>query len=196
VRRRPVEPDRPIDVHDAVDLMLLLADALELADYAVEPEAIPGYHPGRGARLRAGDAVVAHAGQLGERPLRRVGLDGPAVAVEADVEALRGAPRRDRSFRIPSPFPPSEIDLAFVVSEDVPAGAIVSTLQAALGPVLEDARLFDEFRSEQLGPGQRSLAFTVRLRSPARTLTQRDVAELRQRAIDAVVEQHHATLRA
>ena len=196
VRRRPVEPDRAVDVHDAVDLMTLLADALELADYVVEPEAIPGYHPGRGARLSAGARVVAHAGQLGEGPLARFGLEGPTVAVEADVEALRASPRRDRAFRVPSPFPPSEIDLAFVVSEEVPAGAIVSTLRDALGTTVEDVRLFDEFRSEQLGPGQRSLAFTVRLRAPDRTLTQADVAALRQRGIDAVVERHHATLRA
>jgi phenylalanyl-tRNA synthetase beta chain len=196
VRRRPVEPDRPVDVHDAVDLMTLLADALELADCLVEPEAIPGYHPGRGARLSAGGTVLAHAGQLGEAPLRRVGVDGPAVAVEADVEALRGAPRRERGFRVPSPFPPSEIDLAFVVPDDVPAGAIVQTLRATLGPVLEEARLFDEFRAEQLGAGRRSLALTVRLRAPDRTLNQREVGELRQRGIDAVVAEHHATLRA
>jgi phenylalanyl-tRNA synthetase beta chain len=195
VRRRPVEQDRPVDVHDAVDLLTLLADALEVADAIVEPVAVPGLHPGRGARLTVGETVLAHAGQLGDRPLARVGLDVAVVAMEADVDALRAAPRRDRAFRVPSPFPPSEIDLAFVVSEEVPAGAIVATLRTTLGSVLEEARLFDEFRSDQLGAGQRSLAFTVRLRAPDRTLTQADVAGLRQQGIDAVVAEHGATLR-
>ena len=77
----------------------------------------------------------------------------------------------------------------------MPAGSIAETLHAAVGPVLEDVRVFDEFRGEQLGPGRKSLAFTLRFRAPDRTLTQADLAALRQRCIDAVADRHGATLR-
>ena len=56
-------------------------------------------------------------------------------------------------------------------------------------------RCFDEFRSEALGPGRRSLAFALRFRAPDRTLTDADIAELRQAAIDAVIAAHDAELR-
>ena len=82
-----------------------------------------------------------------------------------------------------------------MVGDDVPAAAIAETLRAAIGPPLEDVRVFDEFRADQLVPGKRSLAFTLQFRAPDRTLTQADAAELRQRSIDAVAHGHGATLR-
>jgi phenylalanyl-tRNA synthetase beta chain len=56
-------------------------------------------------------------------------------------------------------------------------------------------RAFDEFRSDALGPGRRSLAFALRFRAPDRTLTDAEIAGLRQSAIDAVVGAHGAELR-
>ena len=61
--------------------------------------------------------------------------------------------------------------------------------------LLESVRTFDEFRSEQLGEGRRSLAFALRFRAPDRTLTDAEIAEVRQRCIDAVTAAHAATLR-
>ena len=56
-------------------------------------------------------------------------------------------------------------------------------------------RTFDEFRSSQLGPGRRSLAFALRFRAPDRTLTDAEVADARAACIDAVVATHGAVLR-
>jgi len=77
----------------------------------------------------------------------------------------------------------------------VPAGAIAATLRTVIGDLLEDVRAFDVFRSDALGERRRSLAFALRLRAPDRTLTDTEVGELRQRAIDAVAAAHGAELR-
>ena len=56
--------------------------------------------------------------------------------------------------------------------------------------------LFEDFMLRLLGANdRRSLAFAVRFRVPDRTLTDADVATLRQQAIDAVVAAHDAELR-
>jgi phenylalanyl-tRNA synthetase beta chain len=55
--------------------------------------------------------------------------------------------------------------------------------------------VFDEFRREELGPGRRSVAFRLRFRAPDRTLTDAEVADLRQQVIDAVTRAHGADLR-
>jgi phenylalanyl-tRNA synthetase beta chain len=127
--------------------------------------------------------------------LTAVGLTGPVVAAELALDVLFDAPRRDRSFRTPSRFPGSAIDLAFVVDDAVPAGAIAATLRTVIGDLLEDVRAFDVFRSDVLGERRRSLAFALRLRAPDRTLTDTEVGELRQHAIDAVAAAHGAELR-
>ena len=193
--RRPLEPDRPADGYDAVDLVRVVADTLDLARWDLEAASIPGFHPGRAARIRAAGKVVGAVGELHHDVLTAVGLAGPVVAFEADLDALRDAPRRDRTFRPLSAYPPSTIDLAFVVDDSVPAAAIAATLRDAAGGLTEDVRVFDEFRSPELGATKRSLAFALRFRAPDRTLTDTEVADLRQRCIDAVTAAYGATLR-
>jgi phenylalanyl-tRNA synthetase beta chain len=194
-RRAPVEPDRAVDVYDAVGLVRALAGALEIAGLRFEPEVVPGLDPKASARVFAGDDGLGVVGAIAPGAAAASGLTDGAVAFELDLDALGRAARVDRQFSAPSSFPPSAIDLAFVVSDDVWAAHVISTLQEAGGELLESVRCFDEFRSEQLGEGRRSLAFALRFRAPDRTLTDHEVSELRERCIDAVVAAHAATLR-
>ena len=196
VRRAPVEPDRAVDVYDAVDLVHVVLDALAIDEARLERADGPGWTPGARADVLAGETVVGRVGVVDDAVLEAVGAHGPVVAFELDVDALCDAPRRDRTFVAPSPFPPANIDLSWTVGEEVPAAALVATIRRAAGPVLEDVRVFDEFRSDALGPGRRSLTLTLRFRAPDRTLTDAEVAELRQACIDTVAAEHGAQLRA
>jgi phenylalanyl-tRNA synthetase beta chain len=195
VRRRPVEPDRPVDVYDAVDAVRAVADALGIDELALEPADVAGYRPGRAARVLAGGVEVGAIGEIAEAVVDALGLVAPVLAFEVVLDDLFAAPRRDRQFRAPSRFPGSSIDLAFVIADDVPAGAVVATLRTAVGDLLEDVHAFDAFRSDALGAGRRSVAFALRLRAIDHTLTDAEVGALRQRAIDTVIAEHGAELR-
>ena len=61
--------------------------------------------------------------------LDALGLDAPVVAAELVLDTLLDAARRDRTFRAPSRFPASTIDLAFVVDDSVAAADVVRTLR-------------------------------------------------------------------
>ncbi len=195
IRRSPVELDRSVDVYDAVDAVRSLLDALEIADHALVPAAPPGLHPTRAAGVTVGGVEVGTVGEISPVACESFSVIGPAVGFELDLGALLDAPRRDRGFVAPSPYPSASIDLAFIVPVDVPAATITETLRATASELVEEARCFDEFRSDALGDGRRSLAFRLRYRAPDRTLKDAEVAELRQQAIDAVVQAHGAELR-
>ena len=195
-RRAPIEPDRAVDVYDAVALVRTLADALGVAGLRLEPEVVPGFDPRASARVYAGDAGVGVVGALAPAALAVAGLGEATVAFELVLDALTRAARVDRQYRPPSSFPPSTIDLAFVVGDDVWAAQVIGTLHDAGGALLESVHCFDEFRGTQVGEGRRSLAFALRFRAPDRTLTDSEVAELRRGCIDAVVRTHDAELRA
>jgi phenylalanyl-tRNA synthetase beta chain len=195
IRRRPVEDDRPVDVYDAVDALRVVADSVNVAEIDFVAADVAGYRPARAARVRAGGADVGVIGEVGDVVLDALGLEAPVVAFEVSLDGLLAAPRRDRTFAAPSRYPISSIDLAFSVGDSEPAAALARTLRKAAGELLEDVRVFDVFRSDALGPGRRSVAFSLRLRAPDRTLTDAEVGELRQRAIDAVVAEHGAELR-
>jgi phenylalanyl-tRNA synthetase beta chain len=195
VRRQPVEADRPVDSLDAVDGLRQVFDALGVADGTVRAAERPGFDPGRAAAVVVDEREIGVVGELDRALLDALELAPPVVGFELDLDQLLDARRRDPMFRPPSPYPPSSIDLAFVVDEGVAAGAVAATLRRAAGEVLEDVRLFDVFRSEQLGVGRKSLAFALRFRAPDRTLTDDDVGEIRRRCIEAVTGEHGGELR-
>jgi phenylalanyl-tRNA synthetase beta chain len=87
-------------------------------------------------------------------------------------------------------------DLALVVAEEVPAGALVGAAREALGDALGEMRVFDVYRGEQIPPGHKSLAFAVSFRSRERTLSDEDAAELRRRLVAELERRFGASLRA
>jgi phenylalanyl-tRNA synthetase beta chain len=91
--------------------------------------------------------------------------------------------------------PPVKQDLAFVVDEGVTAGELAEVAREAAGPLLRSMRPFDVYRGEQVGLGQKSIAFHVEFRSPERTLSDEDAAALRKRIVDALEQRFGARLR-
>ena len=87
-------------------------------------------------------------------------------------------------------------DLAFTVPEDVSAGDLVNAAKDAAGEPLREMRAFDVYRGDQVGPGRKSIAFSVTCQSPERTLTDEDAAELRKRIVERLQDAVGAQLRA
>jgi phenylalanyl-tRNA synthetase beta chain len=184
------------DAAMAVTIWRTLADALRLAEPTLEAATNCGMHPGRTARAMVGEQMVGVVGEVDPGVAEAHGLEGPVAWVELDVGALATAPRRSEALRPVSRYPSSDIDLAFTVPDDVPAGTVERTLREAGGELLEDIRLFDVYRGEGIEPGSRSVAFRLRFCAQDRTLTDAEVGEIRAQAIRAVESAHRAHLRA
>jgi phenylalanyl-tRNA synthetase beta chain len=195
VRRLPHEADRPVDGHDAVGVLNVVAQVLEIEGWHLATGEGPGFAPGRAAAIMVGEDACGLVGEVDPEVLSRLGVTGTVAAFELDLSDLWRAPRRHRRFVSPSRFPSSSVDLAFVVDEALPAGTARATLRQAAGEWCEEVRLFDVFRSEALGEGRKSLAFALRFRAPDRTLTDADVGAVRERCIQAMAAAHGATLR-
>ena len=184
------------DARAAVRLWRTLADSLRLADPALEAAAPPGLHPTRSARARVGGIEVGTVGEVDPAVVSAFDLEGRVGWMELDLQALASAPRRSTSVVPVTVYPTSDIDLAFVVDDGVPAAAVESTLRVAAGALLESVGLFDVYRDPgHLGPGRRSLAFRLRFGALDRTLTDAEVAAVRARCVEAVESTHGASLR-
>jgi phenylalanyl-tRNA synthetase beta chain len=127
------------------------------------------------------------------------GYDGGRVGwLEVDLGLLLDpdvVSRRPAEAQAISRFPSSDVDLALVVADDVPASQVEAALVAGGGELLESSRLFDVYRGPGVPEGHRSLAFRLRFSAPDRTLTDDEVGRLRQAAIDAAEAATGATLR-
>ena len=115
-----------------------------------------GLHPTRSARLVLPDGAgrarraIGVVGEVDPGVLEEFGIDAERRRVgwlEVDLEALlTDAPRRSPLMSPVSRFPSSDVDLAFVVDDAVPAAAVETTLRRAGGELLESLALFDVYR--------------------------------------------------
>ena len=56
-------------------------------------------------------------------------------------------------------------------------------IRAGVGPLLESVKLFDIYRSDALGADKKSVAFSLLLRDPARTLKDTDADAATEKAV-------------
>ena len=73
---------------------------------------------------------------------------------------------------------------------------MLAIVREAAGELLADVRVFDLYRGEQVGEGRKSLALALAFRAADRTLTDEDVAPLRERIVAALRDQLGGELRA
>lgn len=144
----------------------------------------PGFHPGRCAAITVNESVVGHVGELAPASARAFDIPERVAVAEVDLAPLL-APVEPTEAVPPSVYPHVDFDLSFLIPETMPAARILGMTGSAVEGILEEARVFDEYRGDALGKGIKAIAVTYRLRAPDRTLDQAEIAELRQRMIDA-----------
>jgi phenylalanyl-tRNA synthetase beta chain len=151
-----------------------------------KPGEKPFLHPGKAARVDAGWLGELHPGLL----------EGEWGAFELDLEELFSQMPERLVYEDVITYPALRQDLAFVVDEDVPAGALVDAARETIGPALHEMRVFDVYRGGQIPEGKKSIAFSVAFQSSERTLSDEDARELRERIVAALAERFSAELRA
>jgi phenylalanyl-tRNA synthetase beta chain len=164
--------------------------------WRAEPQAAPWLHPGRAAKVLAEGRELGWIGELHPLVTRGWELSEPVAAFELNVDALAElAADRVDPYRDVTSFPAVLQDIAVIVSDDVPAAEVEAAVRAGGGELLEDVGIFDLYRGEQVGEGNKSLALRLEFRAPDRTLTDDEVAGLRS-AIEAELKGLGGMLRA
>jgi len=189
-------PGLTYDFYYFKGILETLFDRVSLTGYTMERETDDGlFHPGKAARIIAGDTVIGVVGELHPDILENYELPGPAVAMSVDFEAMAefcGQPRRYR----PLPrFPGIERDLAVVVRQDIAARDIVRVIRKFGGRYLQEVRLFDVYRGKQVKEGCQSMAFSLCFRADDRTLTDQEASGPVAAVAEALAREFGAELR-
>ncbi|CAN5439710.1 phenylalanine--tRNA ligase subunit beta [soil metagenome] len=178
----------------AVGVVRRLAAELGV-DVEVRAASSAPWHPGRCAEISVGDAVLGHAGELHPKVCQAFGIPARSAAVEIDLDVLLAAARDV----VPGPdfstFPLAKEDVALLVDAVVTVAEVEEALRSGAGDLLESIRLFDVYTGEQVGAGQKSLAFALRFRAPDRTLTEDETGAARDAAVAVAVERCGASQR-
>jgi phenylalanyl-tRNA synthetase beta chain len=158
----------------------------------VQEEHWPFLHPGRSAsvaaRGRGGDSLrLGFLGELHPSVAASWGLERTATFA-IDLGKLAAVTPELLEFRAFGSLPPLRQDIAVTLPEHVSAAQVLQTLRSAAGEMLEAAEIFDVYSGSQVGEGRRSLALALSFRAEDRTLSDEDVAPLRERMLGALRE--------
>jgi phenylalanyl-tRNA synthetase beta chain len=152
------------------------------------------YHPGRAASITVGGKEIGVVGELHPSTLAVFDLDGRAVALDLDADALIAARGERKAVELPR-YPAVQRDIAVVVDADVPAGELHRTIKEGGGSSLDSVRAFDDYRGDQVGEGRKSIAFALTFRSPERTLTDAEVEKVLSEIRKRLEKKHGARFR-
>jgi phenylalanyl-tRNA synthetase beta chain len=185
-----------VDFYDLKGVVEALLSGLHIAGARYEPIEHPTYYPGRTARLIVGESVIGTFGEI--HPQAREAFDfaeQPVLAGEFDFEALLAVtPSASRVTDVPR-FPAVSEDLALIVDDKVSAEKVCATIMAAgAGTILKNVQVFDVFKGEQIGAGKKSLAYRLTYQAD-RTLTDAEVAKVREQIVSRLREELNAVLR-
>jgi phenylalanyl-tRNA synthetase beta chain len=186
-------PGRAAGWQDAVEAAREVLRVARVPYRVVQDQHAP-WHPGRCAAIfitgaDGAEQLAGHAGELHPRVVQAFRLPDRTCATEVDLSVIGAAATALPPAQAPpiSAFPVATQDVALVVRESVPAAEVEAALAAgaaeADGGLLEEVRLFDIYTGEQVGEGNKSLAYRLRFRAPDRTLTDDETSAARDAAV-------------
>ena len=151
-------------------------------------------HPGKGAVLARDGRRLGVVGDIHPELSERLNL--PSFSLfELDFARLVQYARPDFAVRPLPRFPSVERDVALVVEDTFPADRIVHWIRDNGHFLIEEVKVFDEYRGNQVPGGMKSLAYKISYRASDRTLTDAEVNELHQALIAQLVENFEAQVR-
>ncbi|MFW5876524.1 MAG: phenylalanine--tRNA ligase subunit beta [Myxococcota bacterium] len=161
------------------------------------PRRHPYLHPRRSAAVEVADRRIGVLGELHPEVAEDLELVGRPLFAELSMDALfevaetLGPPQAPELPR----YPAVSRDIAMVVREAHPAGAIALALQEAGEGLVESVDLFDLYRGKPVPEGHKSLAFRVVYRDPEATLTDARVDRVHAQVAHAAERRFGASLR-
>ena len=183
------------DYSDAISLASRVVSATG-QELIVRQGTAKGFHPGRTAELLVGENSIGFAGELA--PALAVERDLPrrVAAIEIDLDVLYSTAPEVRQASPIFGYPAATQDLSLLVGVDVAAGDVLKVIEEGAGALLEQVRLVEDYRGQNLPDGQKSLTFALRFRANDRTLTQVEASESRDAAVALAASKFGATIRA
>ncbi|HET9123131.1 MAG TPA: phenylalanine--tRNA ligase subunit beta, partial [Acidiferrobacteraceae bacterium] len=186
-------PSRTVDLFDLKADLAALQALGHQRTWDMRPAELAGFHPTQAAEILQAGRVVGQLGTVHPEVVRFLGLEDNIVLCNIELNSLLES-TIEQYVEI-SRFPWVKRDLALVVRETVPVGALIDTVREVGGGIVEDIEVFDEYRGEHIDSGRKSLGLTLTLQDSSRTLTEENVEAVVTQITAALLERYEARLR-
>lgn len=148
----------------------------------------PTFHPGRTAVITVNGEQLALLGEIHPKVRDNYEIGTRCYVAEIKFDVLFNNRGAEKVYKPLPRFPATTRDLAFVCEKEIPVMKLEKLISSAIGKNLESIELFDVYEGAQVGLGMKSVAFSLSLRSPERTLTDEDADSAVKKAVKALAE--------
>ena len=153
------------------------------------------YHPGRCAKVCAGDTCIGVFGQIHPAVAVNYGVDTELYCAELSFDALYSVKGGIPVYTPLPRFPSVSRDIAVVCDASIPVGELTDCILDAGGKYLKDCALFDVYTGRHIAEGKKSVAFSLTMRSDEQTLTVEHADETVKAVLKALEERFGAVIR-
>ncbi len=153
----------------------------------------PMLHPGRSARIECDGQLIGWLGELSPMKIAMFEINNAPVVFEIYAEKVMFD--RAKSVEPVSKTPSVRRDLAFVVGNEVPVEALLSSLRDVAGGEVRAIDVFDIYRGATLNENQKSVAIRILMQDTERTLEDADIDARLQKMVASAEQKHGAVLR-
>lgn len=188
------EGERHVDFYDIKgDVEALLALTGKADEFRFVADQHSALHPGQSAAIFKGDKLVGYIGAIHPQYEKALGLSGRTFVFELELASVT-----ERSIPVAqavSKYPSIQRDLAIVVKATIPAGEIFTAIENIGVNHLVDLHLFDVYQGAGVAEGYRSLALSLTLQHPERTLEDNEINAAVKTVVEMLTSEFGATLR-
>ncbi|GAA4704562.1 phenylalanine--tRNA ligase subunit beta [Brevibacillus fulvus] len=171
-----------------------LLTRLGISNVSYQAAQLAGMHPGRTAEVVVAGERLGYVGQVHPQTEKAFDL-AETYVFQFDVSKLFAYATPFATYQQLPKFPAVTRDLALVVNRNLETAALTSVIKQAAGELLESITLFDVYTGERIAADKKSVAYSLILRHPERTLQDEEIQELMKRVIEALSKQTGAELR-
>lgn len=136
-----------------------VAETLDL-EFTYEPAEKPFLHPYQTAEVFCEGEKIGYLGKVAYELMDELDMRVPAFVMELDLRVLSQWYAKTQMYTPLPKYAQEKRDFAFVADKDITCAQIKNGIKNACSYVT-DVKLFDVYEGIQLGPGKKSMAFTV-----------------------------------
>ncbi|MDC8831416.1 phenylalanine--tRNA ligase subunit beta [Alteromonas gilva] len=175
--------DTAVDFFDAkADVEALLALTGKEKAFIFKTATHSVLHPGMSAAIYLDDKCVGWLGAVHPQFSKQLGTSGRVFVFEIELSALtkRALPQAQAI----SKYPANRRDIAIIVKDQVKVGDVIKFIEKISVNQLVGLNLFDVYTGQGIADGYKSLALSLILQDPGKTLEDAEI----QSAVDSVVQ--------
>jgi len=199
-----IEKERNVDVFDVKrDVVQTLVEAGYNSDnFFIDNETPNYYHPGKSGRLflnRGKDQIAAYFGEIHPNIIKKIDIKTESLVgfeIFQDNLQLPKKSLKDQKTKFEvSDYQKSERDFAFIVNKEVQAQDLINAVASVDQKLISNIKVFDVYEGENIPENQKSIAISVTIQSPEKTLNDNDLENINNSIIKTVEKKTGARIR-